>query len=156
MAPYDKDLIAMRDNKSKLFSSVVKWWMVNYVTPEMLAAQEAEEKERILREHEAEEKADNLDEEIDETMRLALEISARLEAEAAADEAAKQAEIQAAMAAASGEVQLDDSDYNATTGSYSGGYGKNVTLDEAGLDQVASILSGSPNNFDNLFDKYSE
>ncbi len=31
-------------------------------------------------------------------------------------------------------------DYNAATGSYSGAYGRNVTLDAAGLNQVSGIL----------------
>ena len=69
--PYERDLIAERDEKNRLDSSVVKWWRVNYIDQATMKQLEEE----------------------DETMRLALEISARLEAEAAADEAIKQAEI---------------------------------------------------------------
>lgn len=29
--PYERDLIAERDEKNRLDSSVVKWWRVNYI-----------------------------------------------------------------------------------------------------------------------------
>lgn len=45
-----------------------------------------------------------------------------------------------------------EDDFNAATGSYSGAYGKVVTLDQSGLDQVASILSEKSNQFQQMFD----
>ena len=43
-------------------------------------------------------------------------------------------------------------DFNATTGSYSGSYGKVVTLDQGGLDQVASILKEKSDVIQHMFD----
>ena len=47
------------------------------------------------------------------------------------------------------DAAVDDSDYNASTGSYSGSYGKNVHLNNDELDQVANILGA---NNDSLMD----
>lgn len=139
--PYDRDLIAERDANIKLRSSVIKWWRVNYIDQALLAKQEEEERLRI-------EEEEKLQQEADEALKLAAEISARLAREAAEDEALKQAEIAQALAAQDEPV---DDDYNATTGSYSGGYGKNVTLDQDGLSQVDSILKEKSSMIDDLF-----
>lgn len=142
--PYERDLIAERDEKIKLRSAVIKWWQVNYIDSDELARQE-EEAERLRLEEE------QLKAEEDEALKLALEISARLEAEAAEDEAKKQAEIAEALAS----VDNHEADFNASTGSYSGGYGKNVTLDEDGLSQVDSILNEKKDMFDDLLSQYN-
>ena len=34
--PYERDLIAERDEKNRLDSSVVKWWRVNYIDQAIL------------------------------------------------------------------------------------------------------------------------
>ena len=50
--------------------------------------------------------------------------------------------------------QEESSDeYNATTGAYSGSYGKVVTLDQGGLDQVASILNEKNDLIQHMFEK---
>ena len=50
------------------------------------------------------------------------------------------------------EQEIAEDDFNATTGSYSGAYGKVVTLDKGGLDQVASILSEKSDQIQHMFD----
>ena len=134
---YAIDLIEKRDSYNKIRSSVIKWWQVNYVDEE---AERLASEEKKLAEEEAAKQAEEekkRKEEEDETMRLAQEVAARLAAEAAEDEAAKQAEI--AMAYAAYDESSDDS-YNATTGSYSGNYGKNAVLDDDEKNTIDSIL----------------
>lgn len=146
---YSIDLIAQRDAEEKTKHSVIKWWQANYMDParEAEEARLREEEEKRLEEERA--KA----EEEDEALKLAAEINARLAAEAAADEAAKQAEIaQAMQMAMSAEcaAEEDDDDFNATTGSRSGSYGKNVTLDDEGKNQVGDILKEKSSALDDL------
>ena len=129
--PYERDLIAERDEKNRLDSSVVKWWRVNYIDQATMKQLEEE----------------------DETMRLALEVSARLEAEAAADEAIKQAEIDRVLAeteAAGAEA------FNATTFSFFVRYCKNVTLDEEGMNQVESILNQKQSEIQRIVSEYND
>lgn len=129
--PYERDLIAERDEKNRLDSSVVKWWRVNYIDQATMKQLEEE----------------------DETMRLALEISARLEAEAAADEAIKQAEIDRILT----ETEAAEAEaFNATTGTFSGRYGKNVTLDEEGMNQVESILNQKQSDIQKIVSEYND
>ena len=129
--PYERDLIAERDEKNRLDSSVVKWWRVNYIDQAKMKQLEEE----------------------GETLRLALEISARLEAEAAADEAIKQAEIDRILA----ETEAADAEaFNATTGTFSGRYGKNVTLDEEGMNQVESILNQKQSDIQKIVSEYND
>ena len=92
---YGKDLIAERDEKNRLHSSVIKWWNdINYIN--MVNEQiEAYNTACLAQVHQQGAKAD-----------------------------------------------AADSDYNATTGSFSGAYGKNEELlNEREKDQVKSILS---------------
>lgn len=145
---YNKDLIAERDKKEKMFKSVIKWWNVHYMTPEEL---EAEEKKQLIAAYDPGEihfdedvnsqgagQDDSVPEDngmsllTDEQAAAAAEIIARLNAEAAEDEAAKQMEIEAARASA-------DANYNATTGSMSGAYGSEGIKEEF-EDQIGSIL----------------
>lgn len=46
---------------------------------------------------------------------------------------------------------VSDGEFNASTGSYSGAYGKVVTLDQGGLDQVASILNEKSDMIHQMF-----
>ena len=89
----------------------------------------------------------------DEAMKLALEVTARLEAEAAEDEAIKQAEIARVLA----ETQaVEEAEFNATTGTFSGRYGKNVTLDEEGMNQVESILNQKKSDIQKIVSEYND
>lgn len=126
--PYKRDLIAERDEKIRLYNSVIKWWRVKYVDLEMRKKIQEEE----------------------ESYKLALEVAARLEAEAAEDEAIKQAEIAKAMA----QAKEDEEHYNPTTGTYSGRYGKEVTLDEKGLNKVEKILGQKEHEIQDLLKEY--
>ena len=124
MVNYNRDLIAEKNRKEGIKSSVIKYWNVNYFDPNDKARLEEEEK-----------------------MRAAQEIFDRLEREAAEDAAKKQAEIDQAYIEAElndlvremGGVQIDAT-YNATTGSYSGTYGQGE-VDSVTQDQVAMILN---------------
>lgn len=123
MVNYGRDLIAEKNKKEGIKSSIIKYWNVNYVDPNDVARLEEEVK-----------------------MRAAQEIFERLEREAAEDAAKKQAEIDQAYI----EAELNDlvreigaqndATYNATTGSYSGTYGQGE-VDSVTQDQVAMILN---------------
>ena len=127
---YPIDLIAIRDAKGKMASTVIKWWNVNYILPpEDLLEPPMEEATMVAEEPEVEEMSAEQQALIDK----ANDIFARLEAEKAADEAVKQAEIDAALAA------QNDANYNASTGSYSGTYGTGP-IDDSTRDLAASIL----------------
>lgn len=118
MRPYEKDLIAERDARSKLASTLIKWWRVNYIDSRG---------------------ASKLDE---QPMGLPRENDT--------DTAATGSEDYAMNISVETEPVVSESDYNAATGSYSGAYGKNVTLDEEGLSQVASILGERKNAFEDM------
>lgn len=124
MVNYSRDLIAEKNKREGIKSSIIKYWNVNYVDPNDTARLEEEEK-----------------------LRAAQEIFERLEREAAEDAAKKQAEIDQAYIEAElndlvremGGVH-NDATYNATTGSYSGTYGQGE-VDSVTQDQVAMILN---------------
>ena len=123
MVNYGRDLIAEKNKKEGIKSSIIKYWNVNYVDPNDVARLEEEVK-----------------------MRAAQEIFERLEREAAEDAAKKQAEIdQAYIEAEINDLVREigarnDATYNATTGSYSGTYGQGE-VDSVTQDQVAMILN---------------
>ena len=155
-----EDAIDVRDRKRFLAERIVKPWNYNYIVPlteEQLAAQAAAEEEARQAQAAAEAAAapppePELTDEQKALIESANEIFARLEAEKAADEAAKQAEIDAAMAAANGTPipeAVTDSDYNASTGSYSGAYGKGP-VDDSTKDMAASILSERSSYIDDI------
>lgn len=54
------------------------------------------------------------------------------------------------------EQEIAEDDFNATTGAYSGAYGKVVTLDQGGLDQVASILNEKNDFIQHMFENDEE
>ena len=124
MVSFGRDLIAEKNQKESIKSSVIKYWNVNYVDPNDTSRLEEEEK-----------------------LRAAQEIFERLEREAAEDAAKKQAEIDQAYIEAElndlvremGAME-NDATYNATTGSYSGTYGQGE-VDSVTQDQVAMILN---------------
>lgn len=147
---YEKDLLAIEYENKRLHRSLIKFWNVNYIDPK---AEEMAKEAALVAEAAEQEELDKQSA-ADEELRLAQEIFERLEREKAADEAEKQAEIAAAMAEANGEVEVTDSDYNATTGSYSGAYGKGP-VDDSTLDQAAAILKERENAMQSLFDGVS-
>lgn len=90
----------------------------------------------------------------EEELRIANEIYQRLLDEAAADELAKQAEIDA-IRQAQEEKEATDSAYNASTGSYSGLYGKTpMSQDEA--DALASIMNNNSSYTKSIEDLFME
>jgi len=119
MVTFGRDLIAEKNKRESIKSSVIKYWNVNYFDP---AEQQRLEEEAKLKE--------------------AQEIIDRLAREAAEDEAKKQAEIDQAYIEAelNDLVREMDKTYNATTGSYSGTYGQGA-VDNVTQDQVAMILN---------------
>ena len=120
MVTFGRDLIAEKNKRESIKSSVIKYWNVNYFDPNDKARLEEEEK-----------------------MRAAQEVFERLEREAAEDAAKKQAEIdQAYIEAELNDLvrEMDAKAYNATTGSYSGTYGQGE-VDTVTQDQVALILN---------------
>lgn len=129
---YPIDLIAIRDEKLKMQGKVIKWWNVQFVDAINSEDEYTEEiPEEMVEEPAAE---PELDADQLEAIARANDIFARLEAEKAADEAEKAAEIAAALAA------QEDSNYNASTNSYSGAYGTGP-VDEDTASQAASILN---------------
>lgn len=119
MVSFGRDLIAEKNKRESIKSSVIKYWNVNYFDPNDKARLEEEER-----------------------LRAAQEIFERLEREAAEDAAKKQAEIDQAYIEAelNDLVREVDANYNATTGSYSGTYGQGE-VDTVTKDQVQLILN---------------
>ena len=120
MVSFGRDLIAEKNRRESIKSSVIKYWNVNYYDPNDQARLAEETR-----------------------MREAQEIIDRLEREKAEDEAKKQAEIdQAYIEAELNDLmrEMDKKTYNATTGSYSGTYGQG-DVDTVTQDQVQMILN---------------
>ena len=126
-----RDRIDERDRKEKLAKTVVKRWNVQYKAVE---EESDEEQVPVQPVQPVPPPEPEMSEEERENLRAAEEILARLNAEAAADEAAKQAEIDAAKAG-----------YNATTGSYSGGYGQGQEMNESEREMVDQIMAEKEN-----------
>ena len=123
---YPVDLIAQRDEKLKISSSVIKSWNVRFVDADTDGSDYCEppvdEPGVTAAEPEAE-----LTPEQEEAIRNANEIFARLEAEKAADEA----------------------NYNAATNSYSGAYGTGPISEDTAA-QAASILAEKKDAFTDM------
>lgn len=128
---YSRDLIAERDSKSKLHNAIIKWWQVNY----------NEQKAEVSGTVEKIDTSDAIDAD-DESLKLAEEVFARLNAEKEADDAVLIEQINQAyeQAAAAEAARTEASNYNATTGSYSGAYGMDADLDKEEQSQVDSIM----------------
>lgn len=108
-----KDLIDEKNKKAALKRSIVKAWNVNYIDAETLRLQKEAER-----------------------MQRAADVMDRLDAEKAADQALIQAEIDAAYEEA---ARREQEAYNATTGSYSGTYGRGQ-VDDVTKGQIDMIL----------------
>lgn len=154
-----KDLIAERDKKQKMQSSIVKWWNVHYMTPEELA--EEQEKEaasassrtagdsapsdnadgQMIQEPEKENAADDEEE-------AAQEILDRLSREAEQDEARKREEIAQARLEA-------EANYNEATGAYSGGYGASGA-DGEHKEKIDAILAEKDDALRDLIQRTEE
>ncbi len=128
---YNRDLIAERDSKSKLHNAIIKWWQVNY----------NEQKAEVSGAVEKIDTSDAIDAD-DENLKLAEEVFARLNAEKEADDAVLIEQINQAYerAAAAEAARMEASNYNATTGAYSGAYGMDSDLDKEEQIQVESIM----------------
>ncbi len=148
MVCFERDLIAERNKKEEIKSTVIKYWNVNYVDPEALRMQE-----EFLRQQEelaAQAAAQKAEEEA--KLAEAQAIFERLEQERLADEAEKQAEIDQAYADAELAAQdWLDANYNETTGSFSGMYGQGE-VDEVNKDQIAMILNEKDAAFRNMIE----
>ncbi len=125
---YERDLVAERNQREKLKRDIIKNYNVNYIDADAIRRQEEEKKRQE-----------------------ALEIINRLENEKAEDEAKKQEEIVQAMLE---QVHLKPTgaDYNRTTGSYSGTYGKGKVSEEH-RDQIDGILSEKEKAFREMLEK---
>lgn len=134
---YDRDLIAERDSKDKLHNAIIKWWQVSYKEKD---AKECEPVAEVVSTDVAE--TSEAVEADAESMKLAEEIFARLNAEKAADDAVLQAQIDEAFeqAAAAEAARMEESNYNETTGAYSGAYGMNKILGKEEQSRVDSIM----------------
>ena len=120
MVSFGRDLIAEKNKRESIKSSIIKYWNVNYIDPK--------EQERL---------------EEEKKMRDAQKVINRLEYEKAEDNAKKQAEIdQAYLEAELNDLMRDvgSAYYNAATGSYSGTYGQGE-VDNVTKDQVQMILN---------------
>lgn len=119
MVSFGRDLIAEKNKKERIKSSVIKYWNVNYYDPNNQACLAEEEK-----------------------LREAKEIYERLEREAAEDAAKKRAVIEQAYIEAELNELLREVDetYNATTCSHSGTYGQGE-VDTVTQKQVDMILN---------------
>lgn len=107
-----RDLIAERDKKLHMESSIIKWWNVHYMTPQELAQMQANsapmdaaQSSDYQMNNEAslapEQETSELENQMsDEQMRAAQEIIDRLNREAQEDELKKQQEISSAREAA--------------------------------------------------------
>lgn len=119
MVTFGRDLIAEKNKRENIKSSIIKYWNVNYLDP--IEQQRLKEEEKL---------------------KEAKEIFDRLSKEAEEDEAKKKAMIAQLYV----DVELNeflremDKDYNATTGSYSGTYGQGK-VDTVTKDQVEMILN---------------
>ena len=65
-----------------------------------------------------------------------------------------QAEIFAALEEANA-FENGHEEFNATTGTFSGRYGKNVTLDDAGMNQVESLLNQKNSDIQKIVSQYN-
>lgn len=134
MVCFGRDLIAEKNKRESIKSSIIKYWNVNYYDPN--------DKARLAEE---------------EKLREAQEIYGRLEREAAEDEAKKRALIEQAYIEAELNELLREVDetYNATTCSHSGAYGQGE-LDTVTQKQVDMILNEKNTALKDIIDAGNE
>lgn len=131
-----KDLIQERNEREKMEHSIVKWWNVHYMTPEELrAAQQAEKQEQVSVSTQPGQEMNESQQlqTAEEELHSVEEILEQLEHEAKKDEIRRREEIEQAKIEA-------ESNYNPTTGAYSGVYGQ-TDVDEKDDGQIQAILS---------------
>ena len=131
-----KDLIQERNEREKMEHSIVKWWNVHYMTPEELrAAQQAEKQEQVSVSTQPGQEMNESQQlqTAEEELHSVEEILEQLELEAKKDEIRKREEIEQAKIEA-------ESNYNQTTGAYSGVYGQ-TDVNEKDDGQIQAILS---------------
>ena len=131
-----KDLIQERNEREKMEHSIVKWWNVHYMTPEELrAAQQAEKQEQVSVSTQPGQEMNESQQlqTAEEELHSVEEILEQLEHEAKKDEIRRREEIEQAKIEA-------ESNYNQTTGAYSGVYGQ-TDVDEKDDGQIQAILS---------------
>ncbi|MCR4956212.1 MAG: hypothetical protein K6A30_05970 [Lachnospiraceae bacterium] len=139
------DYIDVRNFKDDLKNSVVKRSRIRFVP------NEEQQKEIEAANQEAmEPDVSNMDPDV---LATADEIFQRLQREAEEDNLAKQEEWTEKIAAEN--AKQDDSAYNATTGSYSGNYGKGAVSDET-KDIASSILNRKSNDLEELIRNNSQ
>ena len=146
-----KDLIQERNEREKMEHSIVKWWNVHYMTPEELrAAQQAEKQEQVSVSTQPGQEMNESQQlqTAEEELHSVEEILEQLELEAKKDEIRKREEIEQAKIEA-------ESNYNQTTGAYSGVYGQ-TDVNEKDDGQVQAILSEKDDALRDLIKKTEE
>lgn len=146
-----KDLIQERNEREKMEHSIVKWWNVHYMTPEELrAAQQAEKQERVSVSTQPGQEMNESQQlqTAEEELHSVEEILEQLEHEAKKDEIRKREEIEQAKIEA-------ESNYNQTTGAYSGVYGQ-TDVNEKDDGQIQAILSEKDDALRDLIKKTEE
>lgn len=146
-----KDLIQERNEREKMEHSIVKWWNVHYMTPEELrAAQQAEKQEQVSVSTQPGQEMNESQQlqTAEEELHSVEEILDQLEHEAKKDEIRRREEIEQAKIEA-------ESNYNQTTGAYSGVYGQ-TDVDEKDDGQIQAILSEKDDALRDLIKKTEE
>ncbi len=146
-----KDLIQERNEREKMEHSIVKWWNVHYMTPEELrAAQQAEKQEQVSVSTQPGQEMNESQQlqTAEEELHSVEEILEQLEHEAKKDEIRRREEIEQAKIEA-------ESNYNQTTGAYSGVYGQ-TDVDEKDDGQIQAILSEKDDALRDLIKKTEE
>lgn len=146
-----KDLIQERNEREKMEHSIVKWWNVHYMTPEELrAAQQAEKQERVSVSTQPGQEMNESQQlqTAEEELHSVEEILEQLEHEAKKDEIRRREEIEQAKIEA-------ESNYNQTTGAYSGVYGQ-TDVNEKDDGQIQAILSEKDDALRDLIKKTEE
>ena len=121
-----KDTIDERDFMEACRHSIIKWWNVRMVEPENSVKKRIEESKK-------EEEIGSFFQMSKEEQDRVKEIMSRLEAEAEHDEQEKQHEIEQV------KRQMEEN-FNSTTNSMSGDYGKKPVEDEEELARIQAIL----------------
>lgn len=146
-----KDLIQERNEREKMEHSIVKWWNVHYMTPEELrAAQQAEKQKQVSVSTQPGQEMNESQQlqTAEEELHSVEEILEQLEHEAKKDEIRRREEIEQAKIEA-------ESNYNQTTGAYSGVYGQ-TDVNEKDDGQIQAILSEKDDALRDLIKKTEE
>ena len=146
-----KDLIQERNEREKMEHSIVKWWNVHYMTPEELrAAQQSEKQEQVSVSTQPGQEMNESQQlqTAEEELHSVEEILEQLELEAKKDEIRRREEIEQAKIEA-------ESNYNQTTGAYSGVYGQ-TDVNEKDDGQIQAILSEKDDALRDLIKKTEE